>query len=114
MDRIFGWEPLLWSVRVLLLLVSCGAGYVFLLYVGRSLRPKHLWKLLTSDLPQFRNVEGTAKLLGQELSLKGEIAGAQGKQLELMEARLAIVERQLLEVGQMLTFAVRPLNRSGE
>ena len=95
MSELIQWWPVQWGLRGLLLMLSFGGMLVVLLYLARFLNPRHIWRLITADLPQFRNVEGSAKVLGQELTLRGDLQGKQDEQLKVLDRRRQIIERQL-------------------
>src|SRR3954466_1472978 len=67
-DKILGWPPILWTLRASVLIVVGGVSFTIALYLARFLRPKHLWWLLTAELPKFKRVGGSVTVLGQELA----------------------------------------------
>lgn len=95
MGHIFLWPPLAWTVRVLLLVHAGGVLYVSTLYLARFLRPANARALVSGGLPVFTRVEGTAKVLGQELTLNADLDEEGGDQLSTLEERLRIVEEGL-------------------
>jgi hypothetical protein len=91
MERLFLWPPLLWSVRVLLLLYAAGVAYVSALFLARFLRPGNAWALMSGGLPRIGRVEGTAKVLGQEVTLNAQVNDGEAQ-------RLANVERMVTDL----------------
>ncbi|MBD0319141.1 MAG: hypothetical protein ICV87_02335, partial [Gemmatimonadetes bacterium] len=86
---------LAWAVRLLLLVYTGGILYVSTLYLARFLRPSHVWALLSGDLPVFTRVEGTARVLGQELTVNADIDETGGDRLVAVEKRLDTLEQRL-------------------
>ena len=95
MNEILLWPPVLWTARVLLLILLGGGVLTASLYLVRFLRPRNLWALLTAELPAFRRVGGTAKVLGQELTLNAELDERRDLQLQTIARRLEAVETQI-------------------
>jgi hypothetical protein len=84
---VLGWWPLLWTIRVALLIVVVTGTGVFLLLVARFFRWKHMKEMFTADLPVVRTVGG--KFAGVEATAQLAAADeAAGKQLELVSRRL--------------------------
>lgn len=106
MKDVLAWPPLLWTLRVLLLVAAGGGIFVTLLYMARFLRPRNVLALLKAELPAFQRVGGTAKLLGQELSLNAELDERRDLQFESMEQRFDAIVLQVegleLAVGEIL------------
>jgi hypothetical protein len=95
MGHILLWPPLVWTVRLLLLVYAGGILYITSLYLARFLRPGNAWALLSGDLPVFARVEGTAKVLGQELTVNADIDEKGGDRLVAVEKRLETLEQRL-------------------
>lgn len=95
MGHILLWPPLAWTVRLLLLVYAGGILYVSTLYLARFLRPGNAWALLSGDLPVFARVEGTAKVLGQELTVNADIDEKGSDRLTAVEKRLQTLESRL-------------------
>lgn len=95
MGHILLWPPLAWTVRLLLLVYAGGILYVSTLYLARFLRPGNAWALLSGDLPVFARVEGTAKVLGQELTVNANLDEKGGDRISNVEERLAVLESRL-------------------
>jgi hypothetical protein len=73
MRHILLWLPLLWTIRFLLLVLTGGILYISTLYLARFLRPANARALFSGGLPALTSVGGTAKVLGQELTLSADI-----------------------------------------
>ncbi|HEX2203087.1 MAG TPA: hypothetical protein VHG91_07305 [Longimicrobium sp.] len=114
MDDVLEWDLLLWVLRGVLLAVTVLAGGVLVLYLARFFRPRHVWRLLKAELPAFRNVQGTAKLLGQELTLQGEFAEKHGEQLRVLDERVRVVEGQLKHLVDVFVYALLPFPRGSD
>jgi hypothetical protein len=95
MGHILVWPPLAWTVRLLLLVYAGGILYVSTLYLARFLRPGNAWILLSGELPVFARVEGSAKLLGQELTVNADIEAKEADRLAAIEQRLHTLELRL-------------------
>ncbi|HEX8362530.1 MAG TPA: hypothetical protein VF613_20590 [Longimicrobium sp.] len=87
------WPPLLWALRLLLLVYAGGILYISSLYLARFLRPRNAWMLLSGGLPSLTRVEGTAKVMGQELTLNAEVDKRRDQQLSRIDQRLEELER---------------------
>jgi hypothetical protein len=92
MGHILLWPPLVWTVRLLLLVYAGGILYITSLYLARFLRPGNAWALLSGDLPVFARVEGTAKVLGQELTVNADLDETRVDRLSAIEERLQTLE----------------------
>jgi hypothetical protein len=98
MRHLLLWPPLLWAVRLLLLVYAGGILYITSLYLARFLRPRNAWTLMSGTLPSLTRVEGTAKVLGQELTLNAEVDRRRDQQLLQIEQRLEKLERYVVTV----------------
>jgi hypothetical protein len=114
MREILGWPPAVWTLRLAFVIVVGGAAWIVLLYAARFLRPKHVWRMLRGQLPEFQKVGATAKLLGQELSLQGELTERYHQELEYLDARLKTVELQLAAVARFLEISIPNSNGGGK
>ena len=102
MGTVFAWEPLVWAIRVVLLGLVCGLGYVALLYFARFLRPKLAWRLIRADLPEFRSVGATAKFLGQELTTNATLDTARDKQITALSEKLDKLRQEFAELHRAM------------
>jgi hypothetical protein len=98
MDKILGWPPILWTLRVALFTLLVGCTYIFVLLLARFLRPAHVRYLLRAGLPRVKSVGG------EFAGTKGEVhfAEAQDAQIAGLELRVnglqTNVERLLLRL----------------
>jgi hypothetical protein len=102
MQEIVAWDPLVQIGRWVLLLfaiVFAVGGFVALLYMARFFRPSHAWRLITADLPAWKKVGGSAKLMGQELELNAELDSKRDEQLDLLTKRVEVLENSLAELA---------------
>ena len=65
---IFGWPPVLWTLRLVLLIVVLAGTFVLGLIFARFFRREHIRRLWNAPLPQFREIGG--KFAGMEASAK--------------------------------------------
>jgi hypothetical protein len=114
MKDVFAWVPLIWTSRIFVLVSLWGATLIVTLYLARFLRPSHLKRLVTADLPVFSKIGGEAEVMGQKLALnaeletrrKVELGATQTKLLELhnavrrLEARVGIDPQSNEEGGE--------------
>jgi hypothetical protein len=71
---IFGWPPVLWTLRLVLLIVILGGAFVLGLVFARFFRREHIRRLWNAPLPQFKEIGG--KFAGMEASAKLTAADA--------------------------------------
>ena len=106
MGHILLWAPLAWTVRLLLLVNAGGMLYISALYLARFLRPANARILVSGGLPDFRRVEGTGKVLGQELTINADLEEAGIDRLTALDQRITVLEGRFDEVrrvaGQLL------------
>jgi len=95
MGYILLWLPLVWTVRFLLLVLTGGILYISTLYLARFLRPANARALFSGGLPALTSVGGTAKVLGQELTLSADIDKQRADRLTVVEQRLEALEIQV-------------------
>jgi hypothetical protein len=69
------------------------------LYLARFLRPKHLWWLLTAELPKFKRVGGSVTVLGQELAASATLDTARAREFQALDRRLAVLEEQVEDLA---------------
>ena len=104
MNELLAWDPILWTARVFVLIVLAGGSFVTLLYLARFFRPKHIWRLITGDLPEFREVGGSAKAFGQEIAVKGTLDNEQDRQIRAMGEQVARLEERLGSLVQAVEY----------
>ena len=71
MGAVLGWPPVVWAMRIALLVLLVGCSYVYLLLIAPFFRPAHIMRLLRADLPRV-------------LRFSAEIGGTRGE-VELMD-----------------------------
>jgi hypothetical protein len=114
MGYILLWLPLVWTLRFLLLVLTGGILYVSTLYLARFLRPANARALFSGGLPALTSVGGTAKVLGQELTLSADIDKQRSDRLSLVEKRLDDLEVYVQEVVNAADrLVVKPGEREG-
>ncbi len=115
MSEILTWPPVLWTARVLLTILLGGASYVVALYFVRFLRPKHVKRLLTADLPTIHALGGSAEVLGQKLELNATLDHQRDAEIRALEqglqAAVGMIE-QLSSANEALTNAVQRLEEA--
>jgi hypothetical protein len=87
MHRLLDWDPLIWTARIVLLIVVAGCGYVFLLFLMRFLNWRNIKGMALAPPPQVESVGGEFAGAKAEVRLV-----AQDRQLRSMEKRLMDVE----------------------
>ena len=95
MDDILNWPPVIWTARAFIVIVVGGGSWTVGLYLARFLRPKHFWKLVTGELPKFKDVSGTMKVFGQELAGHATLDTVRDLEIEALGQRLGRVEEQV-------------------
>ncbi len=101
MGYILLWLPLVWALRLLLLVLTGGILYISTLYLARFLRPENARALFSGGLPALTSVGGTAKVLGQELTLSADVQVPD--RLALIEDRVRVVEIYVHELRSAAT-----------
>jgi hypothetical protein len=56
MGTLLDWFPLLWAMRIALLVLLAGCSYVYLLLITPFFRPAHVLRLLRADLPRVLRI----------------------------------------------------------
>jgi hypothetical protein len=82
MGSVLGWLPVVWAMRIALLVLLAGCSYLYLLLIAPFFRPAHVLRLLRADLPRVRR-------------FGAEVAGTGGEVELADDERLARVEAQL-------------------
>jgi hypothetical protein len=54
MGPVLGWPPVVWAMRVALLVLLAGCSFVYLLLVAPFFRPAHVLRMLKADIPRVR------------------------------------------------------------
>jgi hypothetical protein len=97
MRHLLVWPPLLWAVRLLFLVYAGGLLYVTSLYLARFLRPRNARALMSGGLPALTRVEGTAKVMGQELTVNANLD--KSDRLSMLEKRMHVLEARVGELA---------------
>jgi len=101
MDEILRWPPVIWTARAFIVIVVGGGSWTVGLYLAHFLRPKHFWKLLTAELPKFKDVSGTMKLFGQELAGHATLDTVRDLEIEALGQRLKVLEEQVKDFATL-------------
>jgi hypothetical protein len=56
MSTVLGWLPLVWAMRIALLVLLAGCSYLYLLLIAPFFRPAHVLRLLRADLPRVLRI----------------------------------------------------------
>jgi hypothetical protein len=111
MRDIFGWLPVVWTARIVLLILIGGSGYIFLLFLTRFLNWKNIKGMALAAPPQVESVGG------EFAGAKGEVRlVAQGRQLKSIEQRVADLEEShaaLVEAVKRLHGEAKKYRRKG-
>jgi hypothetical protein len=107
MERVLDWPPIFWTIRVVLLILFLGGGWVALLYLARFFRPRHILALLRSGLPAFRSVGGSLQLLGQKAEVNAALDAVRDDQLEAGLQRLADLEERVRGMADSVEYLLR-------
>lgn len=68
------------------------------LHFARYLRPKHIRRLVTADLPAFKDAGAKLTVFGQEIHATLETA--QDQEIRALDRRMALLEEQMRDVRQ--------------
>jgi hypothetical protein len=104
-DSLLDWAPLLWTLRVVALILLVGGGWCAFLYFLRFVRPKHVRAMWNARLPRLRGVGG--KLAGNEFA----VDLGQDEQVDAVEDRLTKLESEQMATEQVVEDVVRFLLR---
>jgi hypothetical protein len=107
MNEILGWAPVVWTARILLVPVMDSATWITLLLMIRFFRPGNLRKLLRAELPKLDEVGG--EFGGAKANVKFV---AQGKVLNALEERMAVLERHVETLESVDTNTLAALKES--
>ncbi|HEX8454899.1 MAG TPA: hypothetical protein VF647_22670 [Longimicrobium sp.] len=103
MGYVLLWLPLVWALRFLLLVLTGGILYISTLYLARFLRPANARALFSGGLPALTSVGGTAKVLGQEVTLNAEIDSERNNRLTVVEDRVGVLESRVRQLRAVLS-----------
>jgi hypothetical protein len=111
MDKLFDWLPIIWTARILLLILMGGGGYVFLLFLLRFLNWKTMKEMAGAPPPQVDSFSGEFGGAKAEVKLV-----AHGKQLKSVEERMTDLEAEhgaLLEAVRAMRGDMKKLEKGG-
>lgn len=100
MDEIFRSPVVIWTIRAVLIIVLVAGAWMIALHLARYLRPKHIRRLATADLPEFKDVGGKLTVFGQELTAHATLETARDQEIRALDRRLALLEEQMRDVKQ--------------
>ena len=102
MERILSWDPIVWTARVFVVMLLGSATLFLALYMARYLRPSHMKALVKAELPRFRSVGGTAKVMGQELTLNADLDRQRDEQMDALLERQDRLDKRLDHLARVL------------
>lgn len=83
MGAVLGWLPVVWAMRIALLVLLVGCSYVYLLLVAPFFRPANVWRMVKADLPRVGRT-------GAEVAgTRGEVHFVQDRQVPTPRTGLA-------------------------
>lgn len=88
-NEILLWPPILWTVRVVSLIVLAGAGLSSILLFARFFRPAHVRTMWNARLPRVSELGG--EVAGNKLAIK--LDHEQDGQLAAIQDKLADLQR---------------------
>ena len=89
MGAVLGWLPVVWAMRIALLVLLAGCSYVYLLLIAPFFRPSNIWRMVQADLPRVRTI-------GAEIAgTRGEVEFVDGR-----EEQFAAKEAELRALRQ--------------
>lgn len=94
MSGVFAWLPLVWAVRISLLVLLAGCTYLYLLLIAPFFRPSNVRRMVRAGLPRVRAV-------GAEVAgTRGELHLAEPRdgQMQAIETKLEDIDAQLREL----------------
>ncbi len=92
MKAILDWLPLVWTVRIGLLIVLAGGVYLYVLLVAPFLRWRNIRNMVLADLPRVASVGG--EFAGARAEVK--LAPSAGeRQIAMMQERLEGFRKEL-------------------
>jgi hypothetical protein len=108
-NTILEWTPLLWLVRLCVLVALSGCFAIACLYCARFFLPRNIRRLVSGELPTLENIA----ILGNQVKLNGDKTSTISEQVSIIEARLAVVENShngLLEHLDAVPQKLRPVH----
>lgn len=98
-EEILLWPPVLWTLRLVTLIVLAAIGLAVFLLLARFLRPMHLKAMLMADIPRVSEIGG--EVAGNKIAIK--LDQTQSAQIEALVSQVAVLEtnmRRLAELGR--------------
>lgn len=95
MDRFVGWPPIMWTLRIGILIVVGGGLHVFILLMLRFLRWKTMRAMVLADPPRVESLGGEFAGAKAEVKLSKHV---DAEQLALLQTQLAQIQVQLNKV----------------
>lgn len=89
MNGILEWPPIIWTVRIALLILVGGAAYLFVLLIARFFRWTNIRTMLLADPPSVESVGGEFAGAKAELKLfQNTRSGLDGGRVADLEAKM--------------------------
>jgi len=95
MDSVLHWPPVVWALRIALVVVRVDGLGLFTLVTARFFRWKHVKRLVLADLPQIRSVGGQVAGAGATVELEQDKSNVQ---IALLEQRVEELYRRVEEL----------------
>jgi hypothetical protein len=99
MRRILEWLPLIWTLRIGLLIVLAGGAYLYVLLIARFFRWKTIRAMVLADPPRVESVGGEFAGAKAELKLfqatQNEQRDTMGQRVTALEARVRAIARSM-------------------
>lgn len=107
---ILDWPPILWTGRVVLLIVAVvalAACWAAILYLARFFRLSHVRAMLRGKLPTLSTFGGSVQLLGQKIEANATIDVQRDEQIETLNRRVANLEEQVRGMAGSVEYLLR-------
>ena len=101
MDEIIRSPVVIWTIRAVLIIVLVTGAWMLTLHFARYLRPKHIRRLVTADLPEFKDVGGKLTVFGEELSAHGTLETARDQEVRVLDRRVTALEEQVRDLWKL-------------
>jgi hypothetical protein len=89
MGAVLGWLPVVWAMRIALLVLLAGCSYLYLLLIAPFFRPANVMRMLKADIPRVRRFGAEIAGTGGEL----ELADDREQRLQALEADMEELRR---------------------
>jgi|GEM_PF-5782106 len=94
MGPVLGWQPVVWAMRIALLVLLVGCSYVYLLLIAPFFRPANIRRMLMADLPRVRRV-------GAEIAgTRAEVDLVQEAGIKTVAEHLDATHQEVLKAGE--------------